>query len=128
MATHTVTLDIPEALYQQLSQRSELLERSLEEELVALLTTNRAVAISSTNASTIYDEIVDFLGRGPSAKEIIEFTLSSAAQNKAQKLLAKNKKGVLSPAEEAELDAYVELENFMALLKIRAQQQLQLYK
>ena len=69
-----------------------------------------------------YDEVVEFLGRGATAQEISEFRLSSTAQMRAQTLLQQNKLDALSPAEEAELDLYIELENFMSLIKIRALQ------
>jgi len=71
-----------------------------------------------------YTEVVEFLSGGATVKEISEFRLSSEAQAQAQALLRKNKEGVLSPAEEAELNLYVELENFMSLLKVKALQQL----
>lgn len=125
MTTYTVTLDLPEPLYQQLSRRSQQLHRSLEEELVALLTMKMRSPESPTNLPPAYNEVIEFLGRGATAKEIAEFRLSPEAQARAQLLLQKSKEDTLSPVEEIELDAYVELEDFVALLKIRALQQLQ---
>ena len=37
MSTHTVTLDLPETLYRHLRRRSKQSQRSLEDELLALL-------------------------------------------------------------------------------------------
>ena len=124
MTTHTITLNIPESLYHQLQQRSQRLQRSLEDELIALLVTKVPVD-TLKNTPLAYKEIVEFLGHGATAKEIAEFRLSPQAQARAQSLLQKHKEDLLSPAEEAELELYIELEDFMALVKIQAQLQLQ---
>ena len=125
MTTHAVTLNLPEPLYRHLQRRSERLQRSLEDELLALLTTKALASEDSQNMPLAYNEVVEFLGRGATAKEITEFRLSPEAQTRAQSLVQKNREGSLSPAEEAELELYTELEDFMALIKIRAHQQLQ---
>lgn len=70
--------------------------------------------------SLAYNELIEFLGRGPTAEEIANFRLSSPAQTRAQLLLKKIKEEIVTPAEEAELDLYVELENLMALIKVQA--------
>ena len=123
MSTHTVTLDLPETLYRHLRRRSKQSQRSLEDELLALLVSKLPAA--EAKMSLAYNELIEFLGRGPTAEEIANFRLSSAAQARAQSLLEKNREGILNPAEETELDLYVELENFMALIKIQAFKQLQ---
>lgn len=125
MTTHTITLNLPEALYQRLSRRSEQLQRSLEDELLALVATKVPTADSLEMMPLAYDEVIEFLGQGATAQEIAEFRLSSEAQARAQALLQQNREGTLSPAEEAELELYLELEDFMALIKIRALQELQ---
>jgi hypothetical protein len=125
MMTHTVTLDLPETLYTQLSHRSARSQRSLEDELLALLVSKLPVVEATQGASPAYNEVIEFLGRGATAEEIANFRLSAKAQVRAQLLLEKNREGSLSSAEEAELDLYVELENFMALIKIQALKQLQ---
>ena len=123
MNTYTVTLELPEAIYRQLSDRSRQLQRSLEQELLAILATKIHTADSSESMPLAYKEVVEFLGRGATAKEITEFRLSSEAR--AQSLLQKNREGTLSPSEEVELDLYIELEDFIGLIKIQALQQLQ---
>lgn len=125
MATYTVTLDLPESLYQQLNRRSQQLQHSLEEELLAVLTMKMRSSETPGNLPPAYNEVIEFLGRGATAQEIADFRLSSTAQNRARSLLDKNKAGALTPAEEAELDSYIELEEFMGLLKIQALRQLQ---
>ncbi len=124
MTTHTVMLNLPESLYQRLSRRSKQSHRSLEDELLALLATKTLTAEAPESIPLAYDEVIEFLGRGATAQEIADFRLSPPAQARGQSLLTKNKEGALTPDEEAELDLYIELEDFMALIKIRAIQQL----
>jgi plasmid stability protein len=125
MTTHTVTLNLPEKLYQRLRQRSRQFHRSLEDELLLVLASKTSGLEAGSTVPLAYNEVIEFLGRGVTTQEIIEFQLSGAAQARAQTLVEKNREGTLSPAEEAELDLYVELEDLMALIKIRARQQLQ---
>ena len=125
MATYTITLDLPESLYQQLTRRSQQSHHSLEEELLAVLMTKMRSSETSGNLPLAYNEVIEFLGRGATAQEIAEFRLSSTAQARAKALLDKNKEGILTPAEEAEIDSYIELEEFMGLLKVQALRQLQ---
>lgn len=124
MTTHTVTLNLPEKLYQRLRQRSQQFRRSLEDELLLLLASKASEFETGSSAPLAYNEVIEFLGRGATTQEIVDFRLSTAAQARGQALLEKNRQGTLSPAEEAELNLYIELENLMALIKIRAHQQL----
>jgi hypothetical protein len=71
------------------------------------------------------DEVVDFLGCGATAAEIATFNLSPAARTRARDLLIKNQDDSLTEEDARELEVYGELEEFMALLKIRALQRLQ---
>ena len=125
MATYTVTLDLPESLYQQLSRRSQQFQHSIEEELLAVLTMKIRSSETAGHLPPAYNEVIEFLGRGATPQEIAEFRLSATAKARASALLNKNKEGTLTPAEEAELDSYVELEEFMGLLKVQALQQIQ---
>jgi plasmid stability protein len=125
MTTHTVTLNLPEKLYQRLRQRSRQFQRSLEDELLLVLASKTSGLETGSSVPLAYNEVIEFLGGGVTAQEIIDFQLSGAAQARAQTLVEKNREGTLNPAEEAELDLYVELEDLMALIKIRARQQLQ---
>ncbi len=126
MAVHTVTLNLPETIYQRLRRRSLQSQRPLEDELLDLLVAQAPMPELTEGIPPAYTEVIEFLGRGATAEEIVNFRLSAAAQATAQALLAKNKADALTPPEERELDLYIELENFMALLKNQARQQLTL--
>ncbi len=124
MAVHTVTLNLPETIYQRLRRRSQQSQRPLEDELLDLLASQASLPELTGDMPPAYIEVIEFLGRGATAQEIANFRLSAAAQARAQALLARHKAETLSPPEERELDLYIELENFMALLKNQARQQL----
>lgn len=123
MTTHVVTLDLPESLYQRLRRRSEESRRSLQDELLALLDAHTLAP--SYGMYPAVDEVVDFLGRGATAAEIATFNLSPAARARAHDLLIKNQDDSLTEEDARELEVYGELEEFMALLKIRALERLQ---
>ncbi len=72
----------------------------------------------------LVDEIIDFLGRGPQAEQIVAFRASEQSQGRIHQLLEKNRAGTLSAEEEAELDTVETLNHLFALIKARAWQQL----
>ena len=70
-----------------------------------------------TLATMAASEIVDFLLQNPSADEVLNFHLSDEAQNRLQRLLALVGEGLLSEAEEKELDELEQLEHVLVMLK-----------
>jgi hypothetical protein len=71
-------------------------------------------------AERAYDELVDFLARGSTSVDIVAFRPSAATQERASDLLQRNRSGVLSADEAAELERFVQIEHLMQLLKARA--------
>jgi hypothetical protein len=68
-----------------------------------------------------YDEVVEFIAsRNP--REVIEFKPSEAARQRVWSLIERQKSAELSPAEQAELGHFLELEHLMRLAKARARQ------
>lgn len=121
----TITLELPDSLYQQLHRRSQQSNRPIEAELMRLLPPQLPPTTDLPELSLAYQEVIQFLGRGATAQEISTFYLSTAAQERAQWLISQNKIAQLTPSEKTELDLYVELENFIALIKTQALRQLQ---
>ncbi len=71
------------------------------------------------------DEIFEFLLSQPTPEQIINLRASDAAQERLRYLLdSNNQNNSLTDAERAELDAYIQLDNFVAQLKIRAREKL----
>lgn len=79
--------------------------------------------IESADTPNVYKEVIDFLISRPILEEIINFKVSPESQTRLSSLLHKNREGVISPMELAELDAYEQLGHLMILLKARASSQ-----
>lgn len=75
-------------------------------------------------AYPIYNEMLDFLLTAPSPQEIVNFKASAAVQSRLGELLVKNREATLTEDEQAELDAYEQVEHIITLLKARASVQL----
>jgi hypothetical protein len=72
----------------------------------------------------LFDEILEFLASTPSPERIITYEPPEALQQRLSDLLAKNRAGRLSDAEQIELDEYLRMNRFMSRLKIKARQKL----
>jgi hypothetical protein len=108
-----LTIDIPEDLAQRLAPERGHLAEIIESGLRLR---------DWVGASTLAQEVVGFLARGPRPKEILDFRPSKAAVTRSQELLGRNKTGALTPAEEAELDEMALLDQLVTLIKARAWQ------
>ena len=125
MAGHVVTLELPDALFQKFKLRSQRTKRSIEDELLnAFALDMPLLPLSETRELKAYNEVLEFLSSGPSSAEIATFQLSDEATQRAQSLLAKERTAGLTDAEVAELDYYVELGDFLELLRTKAELQL----
>jgi hypothetical protein len=80
--------------------------------------------VAARRERTPSDEIIDFLLSQPTPEQIVNLRASEAAQERLRYLLDGNRSSTLNDAERAELDAYIQLDNLVALLKIRAHEKL----
>jgi hypothetical protein len=80
--------------------------------------TGDAMAVAQPHP--IYDELLDFLVEKANPQELLAFRPSAAAQARADELTEKNKAGILTPQERAELEQMLELDLFVTALKARA--------
>jgi hypothetical protein len=102
-----LTIEIPDPLARQLEP-----ERDHLVEIIA-----RGLRRTWSAGSALRREVISFLARRPSRDEIIAFRPSDQAAARARELLGRNAAGVLTPAEEAELDEMCEVERFVSLIK-----------
>ena len=124
--SHSVILELPDELYQKFKLRSQQTNRSVEEELLTAFALDLPVLPTiETRELQAHNEVLDFLSRGPSATEIVQFQLSEEVRKQAQTLLAKERTQSLTITETKELDFYVELGDFLGILRAKAQLQLQ---
>ena len=102
----TITIDIPDELSGQLAQMRDRIP-----ELLALSLQQPAVP------AHIYREILDFLASQPTAEEIVAFRPTPEMQTRLTTLLDRARAGLLTSAEQAELDEFERIEHILVLLK-----------
>lgn len=71
-----------------------------------------------------FAEILDFMVSSPSPQAIIAFKPSPQMEARLTELLHKNKQAALSEDERQELEAFLQLNHFVNMLKIRARKKL----
>jgi hypothetical protein len=71
-----------------------------------------------------FAEILDFMVSTPSPEAIIAFKPSAQMEARLTELMGKNKQETLSDDERQELDAFLQLNHFINMLKIRARKKL----
>lgn len=73
---------------------------------------------------TLFDTVLDFLASTPTPEQIITYHPPDALQQRLSELLAQNRSGSLSTAEQTELDEFLRMNRFMSRLKLKARQKL----
>ncbi len=69
-------------------------------------------------------EVARFLASGPTPQEIIAFRLSPTSTDRFYALVAAEREGQLSGDEQRELDAFMNVEHMMRLIKAEAHKRL----
>jgi hypothetical protein len=114
----TITIEIPDDLAAKIDLVTLpiLLRELIEHKVVPL----QAGEESNPLSRPLYREITDFFAENPTPQQIMAFKVSAAAQERLENLLDKNREEALSPGERAELDTYLQLSEWMTILKARA--------
>jgi hypothetical protein len=81
-------------------------------------------AVRPAASFPVYTQILDFLVATPSPQDIIAFKVSAETQARLGELLEKNREDTLTESEQAELDAFEQIDHIMSLLKAKANRQL----
>ncbi len=114
----TITVEIPDDLAAQLDPSAlpamlrELVDKKTDRE--------RANGVDPYPPAPIYREITEFLSSSPATEKIIAFKISAPAQERLEDLLHRNRDEVLRAEERAELDTYLQLSEWISILKARA--------
>ena len=80
--------------------------------------------MTATAVSSAEQEVIAFLLRSPSLREIADFQLSPEANDRIDALLDANRAGTMTDADRDEMERYLHFEHFMRMLKIQAHAQL----
>jgi len=107
-----VTIDLPDDLAKELEP-----ERKHLAEII-----RRGLARRIPSESAAAQEVIEFLGRGPTPREIVAFRPSEGSVTRLRQLLDKNREQGLTSDEEAELDEVCAWNDLFALIKVHARQ------
>lgn len=69
---------------------------------------------------SVYDEFLEYLAMKATAEEILAFRASKVAQQRADELTERNKAGMLTAEESAELEQMLHFNRLVSMLKARA--------
>lgn len=123
--TQLITLELPDEVYQRFKARSQKTNRSIEEELLnAFILDLPVLPLLEIGGLQAYNEVMEFLASGPSVSEIAQFKLSDQTRQRASSLLAKERAQGITEDEAKELDYYVDLGDFLGILRAKSQLQL----
>ena len=122
----TITLEVPDELAVQVNTLRGRLPDMLAKVLKLDSAMEKPQANGTQKAMPLYREIIDFLASDPLPEEVAAFKISTAAQQRLEDLLDKNREEGLTADETAELDAYLQARDLMILLKAGAQPVIQL--
>ena len=114
----TITIEIPDDLAAKIDLVTlpTLLRELVGHKAVQM----QAIAESDPLPRPLYREITDFLAGNPTTQQIMAFKIATTAQEHLENLLDKNREEALSPGERAELDTYLQLSEWLTILKARA--------
>jgi len=108
-----ITIQVPDALGQELQRYQDRLPEMLERGL-------REVATESSAPFQDEIDVLDVLASGPPPDRVLALRPSAQLQARVADLLDRSKRGGLSPEEEAELGRYAAVEHLVRLAKARA--------
>lgn len=69
---------------------------------------------------TVTDVVTDFLSSAPALEEIALYRLPDDLQQRAHDLLDKNREGILSAEERAEMEEFRQIDHLLTLIKAKA--------
>lgn len=116
----TITLEVPDELAARLAPLRDQLPDLISQALELRSAKSAAKETEQKSSYPAFTEALDFLASGPTPEQIMAFKASPTVQWRLEELLDKNREEGLTEDEEAELDAYEQVDDVMILLKAHA--------
>ena len=107
-----MTMRVPDDLAPKLRRMNKWLPTVLELSLVGF----------KTPAAQTVSELIGFLSRGPTPKQVASYKVSERSQLRLRRLLALNQSSLLSEEEQAELNELETVEHIVTMLKVQARE------
>jgi len=114
-----ITIEIPDELLPRLEPHQNRLSSVLSRWVATLDTTPDSKKFASSQATGVYQEIIDFLLTRPDPTTILSFKISEQSQTRLSQLLEQNRTAQPAAKDVVELDLYEQLDQMMRMLKIR---------
>ena len=105
-----MTIELPDDLAQRLAPEMGHLAEIIEHGLGG----------RRSKVTGLWREVASFFARGPRVEDIINFRPSAAQVERSRELLYRNREGLITPEEQAELDDLAAVDQFMVLVKADA--------
>ena len=102
-----MTMQVPDKLAERLQPMSLWLPTIIELSLIGF----------KTLATQTASELIEFLSQNPSPQDVFNYHVSEEKQERLRRLLTLNEGGMLSEAEQLELDELQQIEDVMITLK-----------
>jgi len=74
---------------------------------------------AALQSPSLINDFADFLGSGPSREDILQWRPTEAVEDRYQELVEKREDGALGPDEVKELEAFLNSEIVLSMLKAR---------
>jgi hypothetical protein len=116
----TITLEVPDELAARINTLRDRLPALLTSLLESPSTEKGSQALKAAATHPVYDEMMKFLASSPTPEQIIDFKISTGAQERLEELLEKNREESLTETESAELDVYELVHHSIIRLKADA--------
>ena len=113
----TITLELNDDLVDRLNDIGDRLPQLLYHALNTAGIPGGNLPANSDSPAWL--EAIDFLAKSPSPQQIVEFKVSSRAQERLEDLLEGKRSNDLTPTEEAELETYRQVNHLFIILKAR---------
>jgi hypothetical protein len=108
-----MTVRVPDDLAPKLRRMNKWLPTVLELSLAGF----------KTPAAQTASELIGFLSKGPTPKQVAAYKMSQRSQQRLRRLLALNQSSLLSEEEQAELEEIETLKHLVTMLKIQAREE-----
>ncbi|MDX2042729.1 MAG: hypothetical protein SF097_16025 [Acidobacteriota bacterium] len=115
----TITLEVPDDLASQFKISPAALPSLIREAVASKFAKSSPPSTNRELASPAYQEIIDLLTSGPTPDQLLAFKISTAAQERLEELLDKNREEEITAEERAEINTYARLSEYLTKLKAR---------
>jgi hypothetical protein len=120
----TITLELPDDVATQLNLDPAALPAFIRDAVASRLRQMQAKP-GRRHKLPLAQEVIEFLAAQPTLEQIAAFKISPPAQERLEKLLARQSGDGLTPDETAELDGYLKYRHALIILKASARRALQ---